>query len=97
MGSSKKRAKILVETLEDRYNEALATKGTLARKAQAGIRLMESVLNKIENGVHAVRDRGLSGALDKGWKAVDTGLTHAQEAVHESMGHTQTSQGHAPG
>ena len=54
MGSSKKRAKILV-TLEDRYNEALAPKETLAQKAQAGIRLMESFLNKVENGVHAVR------------------------------------------
>ena len=53
---------------------------------------MESVLNKIENGVHAVRDRGLSGALDKGWKAVDTGLTHAREAVHEGMGHARRAE-----
>ena len=36
MGSGKKRAKILVETLEDRYNEALVTKETLEQKAQAG-------------------------------------------------------------
>lgn len=85
MGGSKKRAKILVETLEDRYNEALATKETLAQKAQAGIRLMESFLSEIENRVHAVRDRGLSGALDEGWKAVDNGLTHAREAVDEGM------------
>jgi adiponectin receptor len=72
-----------VETLEDRYNEAL-TKETLAQKAQAGIWLME-----VENGVHAVRDRGLSGALDEEWKAVDTGLTHAREAVDKGMGHAR--------
>jgi adiponectin receptor len=34
-------------------------------------------------------DRGLSGALDEGWKAVDTGLTHAREAVDKGMGHAR--------
>lgn len=85
MGSSKKRAKILVETLEDRYNEALATKETLEQKAYAGMRLMESFLSEIESRSHSVRQGGLSGALDEGWKAVDSGLTHAREAVDEGM------------
>ncbi|KAL1966403.1 hypothetical protein VTN77DRAFT_4545 [Rasamsonia byssochlamydoides] len=85
MGGGKKRAKILVETLEDRYNEVLATKETLEQKAHAGMRLMESFLSEIESRTHAVRDRGLSGALDEGWKAVDSGLTHAREAVREAV------------
>ncbi|OQD68869.1 hypothetical protein PENDEC_c030G06839 [Penicillium decumbens] len=85
MGSGKKRAKILVETLEDRYNEALATKETLEQKAQAGVRLMESFLSELESRAHAVRDRGIYGALDDGWKAMDSKLVHAREVVDEGM------------
>ncbi|KAJ5550789.1 Hly-III-like protein [Penicillium sp. DV-2018c] len=82
MGSGKKRARILVETLEDGYNEVLATKETLEQKAQAGVRLMESYLSELENRVHSVRDRGIYGTLDDGWKAVDS---TAREIVDEGM------------
>ncbi|KAL4796143.1 hemolysin-III related-domain-containing protein [Aspergillus venezuelensis] len=85
MGSGKKRAKILVETLEDRYNDALATKETLEQKAQAGIRLMESFLNDLESRAHAVTGRGVYGALDDGWKAVDSKLVQAKEVMDEGM------------
>lgn len=85
MGSGKKRARILVETLEDRYNEALARKETLEQKAQAGVRLMESFLTELESRANAVRGRGISGAIDDGWKAVDSGLVHAREVVDEGM------------
>ncbi|KAJ0423878.1 putative IZH family channel protein [Aspergillus carlsbadensis] len=85
MGGGKKRAKILVETLEDRYNDALATKETLEQKAQAGVRLMESFLTELESRAHAVRDRGVYGALDDGWKAVDSTLVQAREVVDEGM------------
>ena len=83
MGGSKRRAKILVETLETRYNDALATKETLEQKAQAGMRLMENYLSELETSVQAVRDRGIYGALDEGWRAVDSGLAHAREVVDE--------------
>ncbi|OJJ06364.1 hypothetical protein ASPVEDRAFT_45755 [Aspergillus versicolor CBS 583.65] len=85
MGSGKKRAKILVETLEDRYNDALATKETLEQKAQAGVRLMESFLTELESRAHAVRGRGVYGALDDGWKAVDSKLVQAKEVMDEGM------------
>ncbi|CAG8120521.1 unnamed protein product [Penicillium salamii] len=85
MGSGKNGAKILVETLEDRYNDVLATKETLEQKAQAGVRLMESCLSELENRAHAVRDRGIYGTLDDGWKAVDSKLNHAKEIVDEGM------------
>jgi len=85
MGGGKKRAKILVETLEDRYNDALATKETLEQKAQAGVRLMESFLTELESRAHAVRGRGVYGALDEGWKAVDSTLVQAKEVVDEGM------------
>ncbi|BDD61312.1 hypothetical protein MPDQ_001343 [Monascus purpureus] len=89
MGGGKTRARMLVETLEDRYNEALATKDTLEQKAQAGIRLMESFLSELEARVHSRWDRGISGAIDDGWKAVDSGLVHAREVVDEGMEHAR--------
>ncbi|KAJ5719745.1 hypothetical protein N7493_007323 [Penicillium malachiteum] len=85
MGSGKKRAKILVETLEDRYNEALVTKETLEQKAHASIRLMESFLSELESRAHAIHDRGIYGTLDDGWKAMDSKLVHAREVVDEGM------------
>ncbi|GAD93475.1 IZH family channel protein [Paecilomyces variotii No. 5] len=85
MGGGRRRARILVETLEGRYNEALATKETMEQKAQAGMRLMESFLSDMESRANAVRDRGFSGAIDDGWKAVDSGLTHAREVVDEGI------------
>lgn len=85
MGSGKKRAKILVETLESRYNEALVTKETLEQKAQAGVRLMESFLCELESRAHAWRHRGIYGTLDDGWRAMDSKLVHAREVVDEGM------------
>ncbi|PGH31233.1 hypothetical protein GX50_05970 [[Emmonsia] crescens] len=85
MGGGKRRAKILVETLEERYKEVLATKETLEQKAQASIRLMENFLGELEAGAQAVRDRGLYGTLDDGWRAVEPGLTHAREVMDESV------------
>ncbi|KAJ5094358.1 hypothetical protein N7456_010219 [Penicillium angulare] len=85
MGSGKKRAKILVETLEGRYYEALVTKETLEQKAQASVRLMESFLSELESRAHAVRDRGIYGTIDDGWKAMDSKLVHAREVVDEGM------------
>lgn len=85
MGSGKRRARIAVETLESRYNDALATKETLEQKAQASMRLMEDFLTELEANVHAVTDRGLSGAIDDGWRAVDSGITQARVAIDEGM------------
>ncbi|KAK2746407.1 hypothetical protein FQN55_005625 [Onygenales sp. PD_40] len=83
MGGGKRRAKILVETLEDRYNDILATKDTLEQKAQTSIRLMETFLSELEASANAVRDRGLYGTLDDGWRAVDFGFNHAREVARE--------------
>lgn len=88
MGSGRKRAKILVETLEQRYHDALARKETLEQKAQAGVRLMESFLTEFEVRADAVRGRastGVYGALDDGWKAVDSTLVQAKEVMDEGM------------
>ncbi|WEW59701.1 inc metabolism membrane protein [Emydomyces testavorans] len=85
MGGGKRRARLVVETLEEQYNHALATKETLEQKAQASMRLMESFLSELEASVLAVKHRGLYGALDEGWRAVDSGLSHARGVIDEGM------------
>ncbi|KAI5284465.1 hypothetical protein KEM54_001308 [Ascosphaera aggregata] len=82
MGGGKRRAEILVDMLESRYNDALATKETLEQKAQAGVKMMENFLNDLETHV---RDRGLYGTLDDGWQALDSSLNHARELVGGEM------------
>lgn len=83
-GAAKQRAKILVETLETRYNDVLSTKETLESKAQAGMRLMEGYLSEMEAHVHTRQDR-FSAALDEGWKKVDSSFTHTREILDEGI------------
>lgn len=82
MGSGKRRAEILVDMLESRYNDALATKETLEQKAQTAVKMMENFLNDLE--MH-VRDRGFYGTLDDGWQVLDSSLNHAREIVGGEM------------
>lgn len=81
MGAGRQRAKILVETLESRYHEHIPTKESLELQARAGMKLMEKYLVELESRANAVREGGFSGAIDEGWKAVDT----VHKAVDESI------------
>lgn len=66
IGAGRRRARILVETVESRYKDVLPTK-TLEAKAQAGMRLMEGFLNELETRALAVRDSGISEIIDGRW------------------------------
>lgn len=85
MGAGRRRAKVLVETLEGRYNDVLATKESLEAKAQASMRLMEGILADLEGKAHTIRDGGLSGVMDEGWRRVDEGIEKAKEVVDEGL------------
>ncbi|MCJ1366490.1 hypothetical protein MMC16_005619 [Acarospora aff. strigata] len=86
IGAGRRRAKVLVETLEGGYNDVLATRESLEAKAYVGIKLMEGILADVEARALAVRDAGLSGVMDKGWRRVDEGLEKAKEVVDEGIG-----------
>ena len=85
IGVGRRRAKILVETLEDRYNDVLVTRETLEAKAQAGMRLMEDFLTDLEVRTHAVRDKGLAEIVDEGWRMAGDGLGKAKGVVDEGL------------
>ena len=84
MGAGRRRAKIAVDILENRYKDAIATKQTMEQKAQASVRLMESFMSELEGRAHA-RYAGISGVVDEGWKVVDESLGLAREVVDEGF------------
>jgi adiponectin receptor len=85
IGAGRRRAKILVDTLEERYNDALAARGTLESKAQTSMRLMEGFLADLEARTHSVRDRRFSEIMDEGWRIAEEGLGKAREVVDGSL------------
>jgi adiponectin receptor len=78
-----------VDTLEERYNEALATKETLEQKVLEGVSIMDSLLTDFEARAYAMKDSGLGksayGLLEDGRRRVDEGFGRAKEAVDEGM------------
>ena len=85
IGTGRRHARILVETVESRYNDALPTRETLEAKAQAGMRLMEGFLLELETRALAVRETGVSGIIDEGWRMAEEGFEKAKEAVDEGL------------
>lgn len=87
--AGRRRAKILVETIEERYRDVLATKETLEQKAREGVRLMENTLADFEARAYAMRDAGLgavaSDLLDSGRRHLDDAVTRAAELVDEGI------------
>lgn len=83
IGAGKRRARILVETVESRYNDALPTRESLEAKAQAGMRLMEGFLNELETRALAVRHSGISEIIDGGWKIAEEGYGKAKGKARE--------------
>ena len=83
--AGRQRARLLVDIIESRYNEALATRETLESKAKVGMRLMEGFLSDLELRANAVRDAGFSGVMDEGWRRAEEGLRSAKVAVDEGI------------
>ena len=83
--AGRQRARVLVEIMESRYNEALATRETLESKAKVGMRLMEGFLSDLELRANAVRDAGFSGVVDEGWRRAEEGLKSAKGVVDEGI------------
>ena len=85
IGAGRRRARILVDTVEERYKHALATKETLEGKAQAGMRMMEGLLADLEARAMAVRETGLSEMIDGGWRIAGESVQKAKEVVDEGL------------
>lgn len=88
IGAGRRRAKVLVDTLDDHYKGALAKKESLETRAVQGIKLMEDMLSDFETRAYAMRDSNLTAAselLDEGWRRAEKGMDRAREAVDEGI------------
>ena len=75
----------MVETLETRYQEALAAAESMSEKAKVGIQLLDNMLSDFEAQASKLRERGLADAagslMDEGRRVVDESFAHAMEVV----------------
>lgn len=85
MDAGRRRAKVLVDVLEPRYNDALAAKTSLEAKAHTGIKMMESWLSDLETRAHATYNDypGISDFVGEGRRRAESSLKNAKEAVEE--------------
>jgi adiponectin receptor len=79
----------MVETVESRYQDALAAQETLHGKVNTGIGLLEGILSDFEARAYKMKEQGLRGAaeslMDEGRRVVDEGIGRAREVVDEGL------------
>ena len=82
----------MVETVEARYQEALATAESLNEKACVGIELLDDMLDDFEEHALKFRERSIANAtdaagliMDEGRRVMDEGIERALEVVDESF------------
>ncbi|KAI9690639.1 MAG: hypothetical protein M1820_009946 [Bogoriella megaspora] len=99
LDTSRRRARVLVDVLEERYQEAVARKETLEQKVCEGVRVMEGMLGEFERRAYAgmavgreeLRDlvgegrRRVDEGLEKARGVVDEGIERAREVVDEGL------------
>lgn len=85
MGAGRRRLYVMVETLENGYQEAMAAAGSLNEKAKVGIDLLDSMLQDIEDQAAKLREKGLANAagtlMDEGLRVMDEGIERAIRAA----------------
>jgi adiponectin receptor len=89
IGAGRRRARIMVETVESRYQDALAAKETLSEKVYTGMGLLDGILSDFEARAYKMRQQGFAGAagslMDEGRRVVDEGIERAREVVDEGI------------
>ncbi|KFY40101.1 hypothetical protein V495_05624 [Pseudogymnoascus sp. VKM F-4514 (FW-929)] len=92
LDAGRRRAKVMVETLEGRYQDALVAKETLAEKAQTGLILLEEMLCEYEARAAKFQEQGFRNAantvIEGGRRIVDEGISRAKVAVDDSIERT---------
>jgi adiponectin receptor len=87
MDAGRRRARIMVETLESRYQGALTRKATLEQKVQEGVKIMEAVCSDLERRAYDMRNVGFAATahemFDSGKAYMDNASTKAAEIVSE--------------
>lgn len=89
MDAGRRRGAVLVETVEARYNEALATRDTLEQKVYEGMKLMESYLADCEARAQIMRETSFSNVMqefvDRQHKRIDSISQQAKDVVDSGI------------
>ncbi len=89
MGAGRRRAQVMVETVESRYQDALAAKETLNEKVQEGIEVLEGMLSDFEARAYKMKEQGFASAAEslmgEGRRVVDEGFNAAHEFIDEGI------------
>ncbi len=82
----------MVDTVELRYQEALAAAESLNEKARVGIELLDGMLTDFENHANKFRERSMANAadaaglfMDESRRVMDEGIERAREVVDEGL------------
>ncbi len=85
IGAGRRRLQIMVETLDARYQGALATAESMNEKARMGIELLDNMLDDFESRAIKLRDQGFANAagaaeslMGGGRRVMDEGLERAR-------------------
>ncbi|KAH7358821.1 hemolysin-III family protein [Plectosphaerella cucumerina] len=93
LGEGRRRLHVMVETLEARYQEGLASAESLNEKARLGIELLDDMLSDFEARAYKLREQGLATAaadaagafMNEGRRVVDQSIRRAHEVVDEGL------------
>ncbi|KAH7072994.1 hemolysin-III related-domain-containing protein [Paraphoma chrysanthemicola] len=87
--AGRRRAAVFVETLEERYKDALERKETLGEKVLEGIILMDNYLTDFETRAYALKDGTLGSYAhefyEEGRRKMDEGVEYAKGVVDEGL------------
>jgi adiponectin receptor len=87
MGAGRRRAKILVDTIDRNYRGALARKETMEQKVKEGVKMCEGMMLDFEKRALAMQKAGFAATahdmLDSGKAYAEDAATKAAEFVHE--------------
>ncbi|KAL2270883.1 hypothetical protein VTJ83DRAFT_254 [Remersonia thermophila] len=96
MGAGRRRLHVMVETLESKYQEAMATAESLNEKAKVGIELLDDMLEEMEEQAAKLREKGLANAanaaesiMGEAHRVVDEGIERAIRAAESLEEHVQ--------
>ncbi|KAJ9157305.1 Progestin/adipoQ receptor family protein [Pleurostoma richardsiae] len=92
IGEGRRRIHVMVETLENGYQETLAAAESLSEKARVSVELLDNMLSEFEAQAYKLRSRGLQNVadaagifMDEGRRVVDEGTKRAREVVEEGI------------
>ena len=86
IGEGRRRLRVMVDTVEARYQETLDATESLNEKGRVGIELLEGMLSDFEARAYKLRERGLANAANAAEAFMGEGRRVASESIERARG-----------